>query len=249
MSIKKKFTAAVAVGLFAVSGEIAFFIGSRFAVAVAPQGTCALLVLGYPSKRDGTLSAEQRDRVATAVEVAAAYRCDPVVISGGAAHNAYSEAATMALEAVRRGLPRTRIRLEDRATTTAENARFSAPKLKDADTIYVVSNGLHAHRGVRALCAEAPDLCAKARPAARYYPLRRFFLKFPAALYELAAWLRDRTANPRRRETSGKFFDRLPVIPKIVRLRRGERNRFFRRRVGESDAIGVQEHARRRRQL
>jgi vancomycin permeability regulator SanA len=148
------------------------------------------LVLGYPSRSDGTLSGEQRDRVRTAVRVALDYACEPVVISGGAVRNEYSEAATMALRAVKLGLPRERLRLEEKATTTVENARFGAPKLGEPGTVFVVSNGLHAHRGVRDLCREAPALCAKARPAAFYYPFGRYFLKFPAAIHEGLAWLR-----------------------------------------------------------
>jgi len=177
---------------FAVAAgpEAAFWLGARAAVAQPPAGRCGLLVLGYPSNSDGTLSPEQRDRVKTAVAIVHDFDCERVVISGAPVRNEHSEAATMALAAVRLGMPRERIRLEERARSTLENARFSAPKLSGLDTIFVVSNGLHAHRGVRALCSEAPKLCSKARPAARYYPLRRFFLKFPAALYEGLACLK-----------------------------------------------------------
>lgn len=188
---RKALPAALAAFAALAGPETAFWLGARAARPAPPAGTCGVLVLGYPSAADGTLSAEQRDRVETAVWIVEKYDCERVVFSGAAVRNAYSEAATMALAAVRRGVPRERIRLEERARSTVENARFSAPKLRDLDAVFVVSNGLHAHRGARALCREAPDLCAKARPAARYYPLRRFFLKFPAAVYEGVAWLKD----------------------------------------------------------
>ncbi|PCI39851.1 MAG: hypothetical protein COB53_02485 [Elusimicrobia bacterium] len=181
---------ALGLCLFAMSAEFAFWLGANAARPVAPMGTCGILVLGYPSKSDGTLSAEQRDRITTAVKVALEFKCSPVVISGGAVRNEFSEAAAMAVEAVKRGLPRENILLEEKARYTLQNIRFSAPKLRDVETIYVVSNGLHAHRGVRYFCSEIPDMCAKVRPAAVYYPFRRFFLKFPAAAHEIRAWLR-----------------------------------------------------------
>ncbi len=97
----------------------------------------------------------------------------------------------MALQAVKLGLPRKSIRLEEKATSTIENVRFSAPKLEGVGTIYIVSNGLHAHRGVRDFCREVPNRCGQVRPAARYYPFRRYFLKFPAALHEGLARLKS----------------------------------------------------------
>ena len=83
---------------------------------------------------------------------------------------------------------------ERNATSTWENVAFSLPHLADRDAIFVASEGLHARRGVRYLCRQRPDLCARTRPIADYAPLERPWWKAGAALYELWSWLRDRMA-------------------------------------------------------
>lgn len=90
-----------------------------------PAVTDVALVLGCPALDDGTPSLCLRCRVHAAL---AAYRrgeVRAVLFSGGAAHNRFIEAAVMAREAERQGLPRSVILLESESLTTWQNLRLS----------------------------------------------------------------------------------------------------------------------------
>jgi uncharacterized SAM-binding protein YcdF (DUF218 family) len=118
-----------------------------------------------------------------------AFQCGTLVLSGGAAHNAFVEADAMAEIARQLGVADDRIVPERRARDTWENVAFSLPVLEGRGALYVVSEALHARRGARYLCEQRPDLCARVQPVAAPLPL---WWKAPAAAYELWKWLRDR---------------------------------------------------------
>ena len=84
-----------------------------------------LLVLGYPANPDGTPSPEQRARVLEAVRQFQAGVAPVIVLSGGAAHNRFVEAAVMAKLAEASGVPARDIMQEGRARNTIENIAFS----------------------------------------------------------------------------------------------------------------------------
>jgi len=179
------------VAIVMLGSEMAFRIAATAPAAPPPGRDCAVLVLGYPSRSDGSPDPVQRGRVATGVAVLRTFRCGTLVLSGGAAHNAFVEADAMAGTARELGVADDRIALERRARNTWENVALSLPFLEHRGALYVVSEALHARRGVRYLCLQRPDLCASAQPVAAPIPLTRLWWKPLAATYELWTWLRD----------------------------------------------------------
>ena len=123
-----------------------------------PAVTDVALVLGCPALADGTPSPCLRCRVHAAL---AAYRrgeVRAVLFSGGAAHNRFIEAAVMAREAERQGLPRAAILLEGESLTTWQNLRLSRRIME--------VHGLHT-----ALLISTRDHLPRARRFADYYQL------------------------------------------------------------------------------
>ncbi len=84
-----------------------------------------LIVLGYPSNSDGTPSPEQRERVLESVREYKSGTAPHIIMSGGAAHNRYVEAAAMKRLAVSEGVPTDAILEEDQAQNTIQNIYYS----------------------------------------------------------------------------------------------------------------------------
>jgi len=177
------------IAAIALGSALAFRLATKAPSAPPPGRDCAVLVLGYPSRGDGSPDPVQRRRIAAGVATLRAFQCATLVLSGGAAHNAFVEADAMAAVARELGVGDDHIALERRARDTWENVAFSLPLLEDRGALYVVSEALHARRGVRYLCRQRPDLCARAQPVAAPAPL---WWKPLAAAYELWEWMRDR---------------------------------------------------------
>jgi uncharacterized SAM-binding protein YcdF (DUF218 family) len=193
MRWKRAGIAAAGVSLLAIlAAELAFRLAASMPSAPLPGASCAVLVLGYPAQRDGSPGPVLRARVTTGVAAQRRLGCEKLVLSGGAAHNAFVEADVMAHVAEELGAPREQIVLERAATSTWENVAFSLPLLEGADTVLVASDALHARRGVRYLCRLRPAQCPHVFPASTYVPFQLFWWKPPAALYELRKWLWDR---------------------------------------------------------
>jgi vancomycin permeability regulator SanA len=187
---------AVGIGLVVLSSEGAYWLGWQLSGSGPRTGTCAVLVLGYPSGNDGSVDPVQTLRVGAAVDAFREHGCDRLVLSGGAIANPYVEADAMAAIARELGVPDDRIVLERAARDTWENVALSLPSLDGYDTLYVASDGLHAHRGRRYLCRQRPDLCARSFAVAGYHPFELLWWKVPASLWELRAFVRD-TLSPR----------------------------------------------------
>jgi uncharacterized SAM-binding protein YcdF (DUF218 family) len=84
-----------------------------------------LLVLGTPSLADGSPSPEQRERVLEGIREYRAGVAPRLIMTGGAAHNAFVEAHSMELYAVSQGVPADAILEEDQAHDTIQNIYFS----------------------------------------------------------------------------------------------------------------------------
>lgn len=168
-------------------------MGATFAEQPAVEGHCAVLVLGYPSRADGSPDPTQRARIVAGVEAYRRNRCERVVISGGAAHNASIEAEVMARLAMDHGIPAAAITLENRAQNTWQNVEYSLPLLDGFAHLFVASDTLHAYRGRRYLCRQRPALCDRVAVAPAYEPFSRPWWKI-AAFYELHVWIRDSIA-------------------------------------------------------
>ncbi|MBI3553288.1 MAG: YdcF family protein [Elusimicrobia bacterium] len=171
--------------------EAAYWLGSRAAAAVPPPGDCAVLVLGFPTKKDGSPSSLQRYRVATGVDLFRAQRCDLMVLAGGSPHSPFVEAETMSRLAFEAGIPKDQLVLEPRSRNTWENIAYSLPRLEKKPRVFLVSDALHIHRAKRYWCRQRPDLCANAYPATRYLPLRLYAMKWVGLLAESWSFVRD----------------------------------------------------------
>ncbi len=86
----------------------------------------AIIVLGNPANQDGTPSPEQRERVAEGVREYHAGVAPRLILTGGAAHNAYTEAHVMAQFAGSLGMPTADIVEESQAQNTVQNIYYSA---------------------------------------------------------------------------------------------------------------------------
>lgn len=155
------------------------------------SGNCAVLVLGYPSENDGSLSPVQRVRVEAGVKAYRARNCQKLVLSGGAVANQYIEAERMASFAQELDVAKDHIVVEGRARNTWENIGCSLPYLKSAAAITIASDRLHAKRAKRYLCRQQPFLCAQVDIMGTQLPWRLIGWKVLAALHEFAAGARD----------------------------------------------------------
>jgi uncharacterized SAM-binding protein YcdF (DUF218 family) len=84
-----------------------------------------LIVLGNPTRPDGSPAPELRERVDESVREYRAGIAPHVIMSGAAAHNRFVEAQVMADYAAQQGVPRNAIIVEGQAKDTAQNIWYS----------------------------------------------------------------------------------------------------------------------------
>lgn len=104
------------------------------------------LILGAAVWPDGP-SPTLRRRTARAAELFHAGRVDRLIPCGGMGQHPPSEAKAMAALLTEAGVPRDRIALEDRSTTTGENIRNALPLL-DTQDVLIVTDWYHAPRAL-----------------------------------------------------------------------------------------------------
>jgi len=85
-----------------------------------------IVVLGTPSRLDGTPSAEQRERVLEGIREYKAGVAPRLLMTGGPAHNRFVEADTMAQLAAAQGVPASAIYEDRQAQDTIQNIYYSA---------------------------------------------------------------------------------------------------------------------------
>lgn len=90
-----------------VTGRMAWFYLSVPTTNTTLTHFDTLIVLGYPCNSDGTPSPEQRERVLESVREYKSGIAPHIIMSGGAAHNQYVEAASMKRLAISQGVPPT----------------------------------------------------------------------------------------------------------------------------------------------
>ena len=147
----------------------------------------AVVVLGYPSRKNGRLHAMQKWRTEIAVRSLPAPGDGVLVFSGGRTRGSeVSEAETMAAYARRLRVPEDRILLETRAASTWQNIELSVPLIDTYQTIVIASDPVHAARARRYFLRQRPDLVDRLAPADDYHIGERWWLKTPIAAYELA---------------------------------------------------------------
>jgi uncharacterized SAM-binding protein YcdF (DUF218 family) len=107
----------------------------------------AIVILGYGLKPDGTMREILRRRVLTGLIVAQFFPQSPIIVTGGNPQNGKSEAGQMRNMLMLLGFPANRIIVEDRANSTVQNARFSVPLAKQADTSGIILVTSTTHQG------------------------------------------------------------------------------------------------------
>jgi uncharacterized SAM-binding protein YcdF (DUF218 family) len=108
----------------------------------------AIVVLGYPSDGDGNPSPMQLARVTEGVREYERGVAPRLIFTGGAAHNGFVEAESMARAARSMGVPDSAMLIEPQAMDTIQNARFSLRLLQEHDwrSAEVVSSAAHLPR-------------------------------------------------------------------------------------------------------
>lgn len=126
----------------------------------------ALIVLGCPTKADGSPTPEQRERVMEGVREYQKGVSSEIIITGTAAHNQFVEAHAMAMLAEANGVPASAVVEEDQAHDTIQNIYYSN-KIMEAHgwhTTEVISSPYHLPRTALIL-HHYPQLQWKTHPA------------------------------------------------------------------------------------
>lgn len=140
--------------LVCVLAVVAIAFWAVLARAFAPQGNTtavhfdAIIVLGYPADSDGNPTPEQLARVSEAVREYDRGVAPRLILSGGAAHNHFVEAESMARVARAQGVPASAIFLEPNAKDTIQNACYSVRMMKQHgwSSAEVISSTYHLPR-------------------------------------------------------------------------------------------------------
>jgi uncharacterized SAM-binding protein YcdF (DUF218 family) len=114
-----------------------------------------IVVLGTPSRVDGSPSPEQRERVLEGVREYKAGIAPHIIMTGGAAHNHFVEAHTMAQFAASQGVPASAILEEPQAHDTIQNIYYSAEIMHQQgwSSAEVISSPYHLGRASLILIA------------------------------------------------------------------------------------------------
>ena len=182
---------AVSAIVAAVAGaELLHWRASKSAPAIvgAPSGSCGIVVLGFPSRRNGRLHPIQRWRTEIGARSLASVANGFVVFTGGSFRGRVSEAETMAAYASRLGIPGDQIGLETTSRSTWENVSLALPMVETYDSIAIASDPMHAARARRYALQQRPDLRGRLVFAENYRFMERWWLKVPTAAYELRFW-------------------------------------------------------------
>lgn len=171
-----------------VASELAHRRASRRVPRLQPGRPCAVIVLGFRTRRDGRIHPLQRWRTEMAARTLAAAGDGVLVFSGGAAGGrAEAEAEVMARHARDvLGIPDAQVRVETASLTTWENVRESMPLVAGYEQIAIVSDPIHAARARAYVAEQHPELVERLVGADDYRFLERWWWKVATASYELA---------------------------------------------------------------
>lgn len=104
-----------------------------------------IIVCGYPTNEDGTLSHILKSRIDKAIELYQRQQSAYIIVSGGAIHNQFSESEAMAKYAITQGILQTRIIIENEAKSTYHNMMYSQVLMQENgfQNCYIVTNSWH----------------------------------------------------------------------------------------------------------
>lgn len=146
---RRIFTALLAIGLL-LAGITGIFIGR--AAAGSKEDDCDYLIVLGAAVHGTVPSLSLRERLDAAYDYLAAHPDTVCVVSGGQGDGELiSEAACMSDFLVKKGICPERILLEDKATSTQENLRFSLDVIEEATgtrpaKVGIISSEYHLYR-------------------------------------------------------------------------------------------------------
>lgn len=134
----------------------------------------AIVILGAGLETNGTMKAKLASRLKQGLKLARIYPSAPIILTGGNQKCGVTEAYAMSLWLIKKGIPRKRLFLEDRAKDTVGNAVFSAAILQSLGVTHVtlVTSSSHMRRGLadleeacrqRGLTLQYDNLAARAK--------------------------------------------------------------------------------------
>jgi DUF218 domain len=174
----------------AMRAMAASFLASSGARGKASE---AIIVLGFPPRRDGQANAVQRWRCRIAVRSLDPGRSSALIMTGAATKGPRSEAAVMAGYARDvLGVPAQQIMLEEQARSTWDNIRYSLPLAEQFTAIKIASDPFHVDRAHRYAARIRPDLVTRLEPASCYRPGEYLPLKAAVLAYEIWSRVRRR---------------------------------------------------------
>ena len=180
--LRRVLTALLALGFVVLS--ITGGIIARSAEGNAEADADYLIVLGCQVR--GTVPSRMlRQRLDAALDYLNAHPDATAIVSGGMGPGEdITEAACMYDYLTSAGIDPTRIILEDRATSTMENLRFSLELMEPNSTAAIVSNEFHLYRAGQ--MAQLLGLEASLVPASTEYPilLASYFLREILAVWK-----------------------------------------------------------------
>jgi uncharacterized SAM-binding protein YcdF (DUF218 family) len=107
----------------------------------------AIVILGYGLNPDGSMRMILRRRVFTGLTIAQFLPQAPIIVTGGNPQNGVTEAEQMGQMLLMLGVPNNRIIVENRATSTVQNARFSVPLAEQAGASGIILVTSTTHQG------------------------------------------------------------------------------------------------------
>jgi uncharacterized SAM-binding protein YcdF (DUF218 family) len=137
----------------------------------ADPGMDYIIVLGAQVKEDGP-SVVLKYRLDAAYDYMTENPDTMCIVSGGQGVNEpFSEAEGMKEYLLKNGIDRSRIILEDKSTSTAENFKYSKVLLKQPyDSVGIVTNNFHMFRAIHIAKAQGlKNVCGIAAPSNTIY--------------------------------------------------------------------------------
>jgi uncharacterized SAM-binding protein YcdF (DUF218 family) len=168
--------AAAGVLLGIVVIELAHYLTMRRIVASLRRGSSvhersseAVIVLGFPPRRNGRTNAVQRWRCRIAVRSFDPGRSSVLILTGAATRGRRSEAEVMADYArAALGVAAQQVMLEEQARSTWDNIMFSLPLAEPFTAIKIASDPFHVRKAHRYVARIRPDLVTRLEPAGCY---------------------------------------------------------------------------------
>lgn len=147
--------------------------------------SCAVIVLGFPTRRNGTLHPIQRWRTRIGIRSLGSMKNGIIIFTGGTTYAGKTEAQVMADYALRWHVPAEQIKFETTSRNTRENISYSFPIAEPYRYIALASDPLHAARARQHARAQHPEMSDVIIFADNYRFLEQWWLKVPTAVFEL----------------------------------------------------------------